>query len=230
MKTGRVSGFVCHCCRLKNLYVVRTLGAFHPPRYLSTAARDPDDEQVLPPAPKRKRKHHQKPKDTLFLLGKLRGSPGKELRERSAVLGTESLGKLSEVIILKDAKCATIITSTQQINNVRVPDTLKSEDIVASIKAEKLNLTVEEVQKQINSLRPAAVIRERILKNFGNSSMTDTLTISYGLMHSVTASKIPLLAPRLKRAFRNRDPRTLRAFREAFDPIGFQEHERLANV
>ena len=84
-------------------------------------------------------------------LGRLHGPPGHELREDIASLDTPSLGKPSEVVVLRDAN---LDASTVQRKLSKDERYSSAQELLASIKAEKGLLTYEDVKTNMDRLRP----------------------------------------------------------------------------
>ncbi|OCL08393.1 hypothetical protein AOQ84DRAFT_340442 [Glonium stellatum] len=87
-------------------------------------------------------------------LGNLRGRYGKQVRVGSASLGIESLGAPAEVIILRDAERDDVTEDVPTPQETKEGKALKQEEILASLQDERMPPAQDEVNKQIESLRP----------------------------------------------------------------------------
>jgi hypothetical protein len=95
-------------------------------------------------------------KGSWYVLGKVRGRPGGETREGSTALSIDSLGKPTEIILLRDL-------GFEQAEKEEAEDYISvdkhvfsREAIFKSIEDEKLQLDQDKINAQIDRLRPSA--------------------------------------------------------------------------
>jgi len=140
------SAFVCLRCQFK---------LAQPRRFPSIARLGPYSSLQITEQDATKQRLRSPPKPVNpHPLGKLRGRCGKRVREGSASLGVESLGTPAEVIILRDAEHDDVREDFTKAPETKKGKALKQEEILASLQDEKTTPAQDEVNKQIESLRP----------------------------------------------------------------------------
>ena len=113
-----------------------------------------------------------------YPLGKIRGAPGKSVREKSANLETHSLGRPSEVIILHDVADNTQDKLPERmLTEAKSHRILDSKEIVASIEAEKTQLGLEDAVRDIDKLRSGTNLTLKAFEDMRNK-LRDGYTIS----------------------------------------------------
>ncbi|KAF2433174.1 hypothetical protein EJ08DRAFT_677049 [Tothia fuscella] len=122
------------------------------------------------------------------LLGKVRGKRGIEVREGSAALSIDSLGKKAEVIILRDAgfehrddveeEEGDDIGGESSVESLQRKTSLNHEAILRSIEDAKKDLSQDEVNAQIEELCPKAGINATLSEQDYNE-LCEVLRESY---------------------------------------------------
>ena len=156
---GETTNFICYTCRTRFRQRLRLLRAssFNPTvRHSATSriSRGINNTNHVHVSPTRKKGIRDEA--IFYPLGKIRGAPGKSVREKSANLETHSLGRPSEVIILHDvAENAQEKLPERMLNEAKWHRILDSKEIVASIEAEKTQLGLDDAVGEIDRLRPS---------------------------------------------------------------------------
>lgn len=157
---GETTNFICHTCRSR---FRQKLGLLRPSTSnpalcrsaTSRASTEINDTTRLNVSPARRK--DLRDGAIFYPLGKIRGTPGKSVREKSVNLETHSLGRPSEVIILHDVADNTEKKLPERmLTEAKSHRILNSKEIVASIEAEKNQLGLEDAVKEIDRLRPDA--------------------------------------------------------------------------
>lgn len=94
----------------------------------------------------------------LYPHGRLRGKRGREVREAAAALPVKALGQPAEVIILRDAAIEQPDETEAQptIDPVKPSTPLNKKEILAALARGKEPLSSDEIDRQIEKLRPEA--------------------------------------------------------------------------
>ena len=163
-RIGNDAKYVCSCCRkqLSREIKFRGLAAYPVFSRFITVPSIPSNADVHAQrtSSARKKKSNRK-RHVFYPLGKLRGTPGKTVREKFVNLETQSLGQPSEVIILRDTTFNPGTKENEKMQReVTENPTLDSKAIVASIEAEKLQLDVADVIKEVDRLRPGPFLSQ----------------------------------------------------------------------
>lgn len=203
-EAGKTANFICRHCRARfreQLRSTRVSSFSSGSRQHATHENFPDTKNAnnVPISPSRRTS--LKNEAIFYPLGKIRGSPGKSVREKSANLETQSLGRPSEVIILHD------VTNDNQekvpellINEAKSHRILDSKEIVASIEAEKLQLGLDDAVSEIDGLRPRTNLSQKAFEEMRNQ-LRDGYTIPQ--LRRYIAVKAPEISKRKVLSERN---------------------------
>lgn len=142
------SAFVCIRCELKRARPRLPLLARRPPHAnFSASARHrdafDDSSQIQAPPPRGRVSAHP--------LGRIRKRKGQTVRETTARLGVKTLGDDAEILVLKEVGDA---PQEEAVAPEIVPIQQDVPDILASLQQENRPLTLEEITKQLDTLRP----------------------------------------------------------------------------
>ena len=194
-KAGKTANFICRHCRarFRQQLGLTSVSPLRPSnRAYATFEKSIDANSTHKVAISPLEKKNIKNAAVFYPLGKIRGTPGKSVREKSANLETHSLGRPSEVIILHDVtddgqeKASEVI-----INEAKSLRTLDSKEIVASIEAEKTQLGLEDAVQEIDRLRQSNNLSQKVFEEM-RIQLRDGYTIPQ--LRNYIAVKAPELA------------------------------------